>query len=200
MARGECWVSAPTYILLGDRVVFQHQVRQPGECAQGVQVGQLDQVVGFELQVRQVGDGVGQRRLNGADSVAREEESLYARRQREVGQRLDVVVDEVYGILRLRGPSVRVGVWGGEGRRARARPPVTRAQGRGKGEGERGNTYACHAQVLNGGDSVTCSSGARKNGYQLCLVPVLGCIDQQRVAPALFTTYLGDRARAPSAR
>lgn len=73
-------MSAPTYVLLSDRVVFQYQVRQLGECTQGVEVGQLNQVVGFELQVRQVRDGVSQRRLDGTDAVAREEERVYARR------------------------------------------------------------------------------------------------------------------------
>lgn len=76
-------------------------MRQRGEAAEHVEVGQLRQAVAGQHEVAQVGDGVGQRGLEGRDPVAREQQGAQAGRQREVGHELDVVVGEVYGIVGL---------------------------------------------------------------------------------------------------
>lgn len=142
-----------THLLLRDGVVYQHQVRQPRELAQHVQVRQLGQAIRGEHQVCQVGDGVRQGGLDGRDAVARQQERMYPRRQREVAEDLDVIVGKVYGVLWLNGttqlvmphPCVRGLEEDGEMGRGRK---MVRGGGR---------TYACDTKVLYGGYSVSYS-------------------------------------------
>lgn len=91
----------PVVLPLRDRVVRQHQVRQPLEAGQRVQVRQLRQVVSREHQLLQVRDSVGQRRLYARHAVTRQQQRRDSRRQREVAQHLDVVVCEVDGVVGL---------------------------------------------------------------------------------------------------
>lgn len=71
------------------------------KSGQRIKVGQLDDAVGREDQVGQVGHRGGQAGLDGGDTVAGEEQRRDARREGEVAQDLDVVVGEVYRIVGL---------------------------------------------------------------------------------------------------
>ena len=90
-----------THLLLGDRIVHQHEVRQQRKASQHVEVGQLGQLVGGQHQVAQVGDRARQRGLYARDAVARQQQRRDARRQREVAEEGDVVVGEVDRVVGL---------------------------------------------------------------------------------------------------
>lgn len=76
-------------------------MRQLLKFAQGVQISQLGEVVRRQHETRQVREGVGERGLDHGYAVAREEERVEAFGERKVAQLLDVVVGEVYSIMRL---------------------------------------------------------------------------------------------------
>ena len=76
-------------------------MRQLREGAQGIQIGQLGEVIRREDEGGEVGDRLGERGLNARDPIAGEQEGAQARREREVGELGDVVVGEVDGILVL---------------------------------------------------------------------------------------------------
>lgn len=90
-----------TYLLLRYGIVHQHQVRQPRELAQDVNIGELGNVVRRQDEIREVRHGRGERRLNDGDAVPRKEECRDPRREGEVTQDLDIVVGEVDGIVGL---------------------------------------------------------------------------------------------------
>lgn len=122
-----------THLLLRDGVVHQHQLLQPREPAQHVHVGQLGQLVGREHQVRQVRDRAGERRRDGRDAVARQQQRPDPRGQGEVAEELDVIVGQVDGVLWLKpwGEKYRQ-TWGNqqaqgkEGERKRRTPATPR--------------------------------------------------------------------------
>lgn len=91
-----------THLLLRDRVVHQHQLRQLGEGRHDIQVRQLGHLVRGQDQVRQVGYRIREGGLDASDAVARKQKRRYPRRQGEVSQDLDIVVGEVDGVEGLR--------------------------------------------------------------------------------------------------
>ena len=78
-------------------------MRQFREPPQRIQIRQLAQLVLRQDEGVQVRDGLGQRRLDAGDAVARAEQRLQARAQREVGEVGDVVVGQVDAVLVLPG-------------------------------------------------------------------------------------------------
>lgn len=76
-------------------------MRQLLETAQGIEIGELGEIIRREDEGREVGYGSGERGLDAGDAVAGEQEGAQARREREVGELRDVVVGEVDGILVL---------------------------------------------------------------------------------------------------
>lgn len=80
------------------------------ELAQSVEVSEFGEIIRRQHQHQQVRDIVGERRLDRGNSVAREQKRRKPLRQREVSELLNIVVREVYRILRLcRGRAVSMG-------------------------------------------------------------------------------------------
>lgn len=152
-------------------------MREARERAQRVEVCQLFDVVALELQVREQRDRVHQRGLYRADAVAGQEESADARAQGEVAQHLDVVVDQVDGILRLQAHQVSIIP------RYRELEPEY--------EKREQLTPATPKFSMAG---ILCPVRVVEDRYQLCSSRI------KSVVSALFATYLGGQARAPSAR
>lgn len=76
-------------------------MRQLGAALQRVEVGQLGDVVLGEHEGVQVRQALGQARREAGDAVARAQQRVQARRQREVGEARDDVVGEVDGFMVL---------------------------------------------------------------------------------------------------
>lgn len=90
-----------THLAPRHRVLQQHQVGEFREAAQRLQIRQLADLVLGEDEGVQVRYRPGQRRLHARDAVARQQERLQARAEREVGEVGDVVVREVDAVLVL---------------------------------------------------------------------------------------------------
>lgn len=63
----------PVVLLLSHRIVHQHQMCQPAESPQDIQVRQLAQLVRRQHQICQVGHRVRQRRLDTGDAIPRQQ-------------------------------------------------------------------------------------------------------------------------------
>lgn len=89
------------YLSPRDRVLQQRQMRQFRQQPQRLQVGEFGETVGREHEGGEIGRRGRERGLDAVDAVAREQEGVQARGEREVGQDGDVVVGEVDGVLVL---------------------------------------------------------------------------------------------------
>lgn len=76
-------VRAP-YLFPCNRVLHQHQVRELGECAEGVEIGQLSDVVRCQDESGEVRYRLRDGGLDLGDAVAGEEEGGKAGREGEV--------------------------------------------------------------------------------------------------------------------
>ena len=76
-------------------------MRQLRKLSQNIQIRQFRKVILREYQGREVGDRIGEGGLYAIHAVARKEQGVEARGQREVGEGGDVVVRQVDGVLVL---------------------------------------------------------------------------------------------------
>ena len=95
-----CWKirERDTHLMPCHRILHQAQMRQPREMAERVEIGQLGEVVGREDQGLEIGQRVGEGRLDAVGPVARQQEAAQSRGEGEVGEGGDVIIGEVDGV------------------------------------------------------------------------------------------------------
>lgn len=143
-----------TYLFPRDWILHQHQMGQLLEVGQRINIRKLSYVVRRQHERREIRYRLRDRWLDGRNAVPSQEERLQAGREREVGEGVDIVIGEIYGILGLQ--SISPLTWPKDHQHDRRRRAPASIWG--EGWRKRGKTHTSNTQILNGGDLVACTS------------------------------------------